>query len=922
MKKIFYRSGLALFLLIILFITSNKAEAIKAPILNIVVISNSVGGDASFDYDFKFSNDQKFSIQTLNGNGSYSTNDLFGGNSYAFLTQATSSDWILSTTTCTTTNPQTTIQPYLNGVVISPQPFSLVTCTFTNTKVAPKRNPVIIIPGILSSYLNENTSNVEVWPNLVKAFTPGNDNYLDELALNLFGQPDLIHPIMIPTDIMRKIDISGFKVKDFFDGLIKDLEKNGYVQGEDLFVFPYDWRLNIVDSVSNVYSPLLTSLKDKVDHVLTQTGAEKVDIVAHSMGGLLTKYYIEHYGQNKVDKFVDIATPHLGAPSTLKTLMYGDDINIKFREFGLNPLEIKKISQNSPAVYQLLPSAKYFSTSSLDYNYYIYDMDDYDNNDVKGRLSFSQSLDFLKNTGRNDLVMNNAVNIHNDLDNMNPADYGVRTYNIVGCGTPTIGKIFTLGKQADSDPQYDIAYISGDGSVPQRSAEAVPSLKQYYASKVEHGIMPSTSGIKELVGSLLAGTEDNFNFASSTNISTSTINCPLPNGTQIEFHSPVELHIYDSAGNHTGPNISGDLEENIPNIAYDIIDGNKFAYLPDGENYRVELKATSAGTFSSHIKKIQSGEVISTAYFNDIPLQSTSTTAEVKIENSNPIINLDLAGNGTEEIINPSAVLEGDSLIDLNAPETKITISPLATSSATSTSWYQSNVSVTFNATDTDSGLLKTEYSFDGITFIKATSSIIISKEGETNIFYHSTDKVGNIEKIKSTVLNIDKSIPEFIFNVDPKIFELKVTGYDSISSTTLVSKDITKKPAHPFRFDKNKSKMFSYSVTDQAGLQTNMLLETQKENDSKLDYDINFPDIKGNKGIDMAFVRTLDKKGNLTSFTQIIKQGRDIITYIYNVKKDKTLIRERDGKQIDKKVYNEQKNIEFITNKGVIEIK
>ena len=623
---------------------------------------------------------------------------------------------------------------------------------------APKKTPVIIIPGILSSYLNENTTNTEVWPNLVKAFMPfGDDSYLDELAFNQDGQPDLTKPTMLPTDIFRKVTAMNFTVKDFFDSLIGELSNNGYMENNNLFVFPYDWRLSVQDNVDNVYSPLLTSLKDKVDQVLAQTGAQKVDIVAHSMGGLLAKYYIEHYGQGKVDKFVDIATPHLGAPSAANTLVYGDDIGIKFGWFGLNPLEMKKISQNSPAVYQLLPSAKYFSDSLSNYNYYLYDMDDYDNDGIRGQLTFNQSLDFLKNTGRNDLVMNPAVNIHNDLDNVNPADYGVKTFNIVGCGSPTIGKIFTLGKESDTDEHYDLAYITGDGTVPQRSAEAIPSQELFYASKTDHGTMPSTSGIKELVGSLLAGTENDFDFSTHANIATTTNDCTLPDGTQIEIHSPVDLNIYDSAGNHTGPNANGDLEENIPNIAYDIIDGNKFAYLPDGENYRINLQATAVGTFSSHIKKIENGEVTSTAYFADLTLQSTSTTAEMDISYPNPTITLDQTGDGSvKETINSSSVIAGDSLADLTAPETVINIIGTSTDDGS----YEGDVSIDFSATDADSGILKTEYSTDnGLSYTEATSTVIISAIGTTTVLYRSIDKAGNIEVAKSVDIVIAEPV-------------------------------------------------------------------------------------------------------------------------------------------------------------------
>jgi triacylglycerol lipase len=50
-----------------------------------------------------------------------------------------------------------------------------------------------------------------------------------------------------------------------------------------------------------------------VDDILNKTGAEKVDIVAHSMGGYSSRYYIKFLGGlNKIDDFVSMGSPHHG----------------------------------------------------------------------------------------------------------------------------------------------------------------------------------------------------------------------------------------------------------------------------------------------------------------------------------------------------------------------------------------------------------------------------------------------------------------------------------------------------------------------------------------------------------------------------------------------------------------------------------
>ena len=798
-----------IFSLVIFFYISERADAIMIPYFNIKIITNSSGGDANFFYklqEFTFGNKKSFNIQTQNGSGNYSDwASIYNYNtgSDVEITQSTSSDWKLSDATCTSTDKKATFKLEEQTLQLYVYPDDSVTCTFTNTKVI-KKNPVIIIPGIASSYLNENSyDNKEVWLNLLKMSFSGGDDYLDELALDEIGQPDLTRTVLLPTDIFRKISS-----KDFFDGLINELKSNGYVENENLFVFPYDWRLDIRDNVDNLYSPLLTTLKDKIDKVLTQTGTQKVDIVAHSMGGLLGKYYIEHYGQGKVDKFIDIATPHLGSPSSIKTLIYGDDVGIKIGGVSLlNFQEIKKVSQNFPSIYQLLPSKNYFSDSLSDYNYYVFDMNDYDSDGVTGKLSFDQTKDFMKNTGRNPLILNSATNIHDDIDNVNPADYGVKTYNIVGCGTPTLGKIFALGKQTDKDPQYDVTYISGDGTVPERSAEAMSSLKQYYVSKAEHGIMPSINGVKQLVDSILSDKEDVFDYSSNTNISSTSSRCKLPNGTFLGFHSPVELNIYDEAGNHTGPNTDGDLEQNIPDIAYDIIDGNKFAYLPDGQNYRIELKATEPGSFSSHIKKINNEKIISTDYFNDVPLTSTSTKAQVDIYSSTPSITLDKFGDGSSnQNISPSAVLtSNNSISDLTPPQSTSTVSVDGV--------------VSLFSTDDFAGVLKTEYSFDGINWNLYSEPFIASGK---IVYFFSTDNAGNIEQIKIiTVPIIEKKTSGGRRHM---IIESDISTSTADSTSTLENQSVTIENQQEAT-DTEQNKILSLTVgTDNSLLSTSSI--------------------------------------------------------------------------------------------------
>jgi len=60
-------------------------------------------------------------------------------------------------------------------------------------------------------------------------------------------------------------------------------------------------------------------IKQWVDNILNGIGAEKVDLVCHSMGGISSRYYIKFLGGlNKVDDYVCMGSPHHGVAGGTK----------------------------------------------------------------------------------------------------------------------------------------------------------------------------------------------------------------------------------------------------------------------------------------------------------------------------------------------------------------------------------------------------------------------------------------------------------------------------------------------------------------------------------------------------------------------------------------------------------------------------
>jgi len=91
---------------------------------------------------------------------------------------------------------------------------------------------------------------------------------------------------------------------------------------EMLYAFTFSDPLSISDGANARNAGEIAAW---VDQILAETGAEKVDLVSHSMGGLSTRHYVKFLGGiDKVDDYVCLASPQHGRLSTLVTPAKGD----------------------------------------------------------------------------------------------------------------------------------------------------------------------------------------------------------------------------------------------------------------------------------------------------------------------------------------------------------------------------------------------------------------------------------------------------------------------------------------------------------------------------------------------------------------------------------------------------------------------
>jgi pimeloyl-ACP methyl ester carboxylesterase len=452
----------------------------------------------------------------------------------------------------------------------------------------PDSLPVIYIPGIMGSPLYNDIDDDDKLEDGEKAWIK--EPFLQFLSTRLAenGIDPLLPEYNIKVAPIRNdtantlLDEFEEEPLDLFKGFFDNLQANGYIlddndddftEGENLFCFSYDWRKD------NAYNAEL--LSEFIDSVLSWTGSDKVNLVGHSMGGVVAKTFIKLFDNSRVEKMVFIGTPHLGAPEVL-TVMLNGKLFEWLNNFITNSL-IRELGRNLPSCYQLIPTRSYFDTTLsngisegvevylecfqlLDGSYLTYDE----------LIEYLRNYESLIGEDLNDFLLDNSELFKEDIDTV---DFGnVQVFNIVGANQLTIG----LNKEVEFIPGSGIITIedernlNGDYTVPLRSAELINGKvfeNTYYVSGMIHSAIPSSQPTLEILLGVfsdppitnfpqfsdppesyatITGIEEYTNFPNSFYLSQNYPN-PFNPVTKIKYQVPslshVLLKLYDILGN-------------------------------------------------------------------------------------------------------------------------------------------------------------------------------------------------------------------------------------------------------------------------------------------------------------------------------------------------------------------------------------
>jgi hypothetical protein len=183
--------------------------------------------------------------------------------------------------------------------------------------------------------------------------------------------------------------------------------------------------------------------------------------------------------------------------------------------------------------------------------------------------------------------------------------------------------------------------------------------------------------------------------------------------------------------------------------------------------------------------------------------------------------NQSVTGTASDVAGNAASTTVGPINIDKTPPVTRAGVSPPSNANG----WNRTPIQVTLNASDDFSGVQSTEFNLDGAGLQPYAGPIAVSAEGVHHLDFRSTDHAGNVESIRSLVVNIDRTPPEALIRFDPATQDLAVVGRDSLSG---VAEAALVSSVRNIRDDEDRpvADVRTYRVDDLAG---NTLLLTER---------------------------------------------------------------------------------------------
>ncbi|WP_214111244.1 Ig-like domain-containing protein [Acrocarpospora catenulata] len=592
-------------------------------------------------------------------------------------------------------------------------------------------------------------------------------------ALNIYGT--LLDTLRGPANY-REYKVDGHTERRTTEGC--DLTQSDQSGTPNLFVFAYDWRKSNAESAEK--------LADFIGCVRKFWPNRKVDVLTHSMGGIVTRRYIlDHPQDSHIDRMVTLGAPWLGAPKLVNVLLTGDFIKADL--VNGPPEVIKRVAGSFPATHQLMASRIYGDASSVP----VVREDGWDLNGKNGaEETYSyQDVKELANSLYED--SNPGDNADEFQSKPGQVDWredtqDIKYTHIVGlqAGANTIGTIVANRKPIctgslwwkECAPENFISQdlICGDGTVPLISAERAGRGVDYNAAnaevlvfrseytwsssnfQVEHTGMSGNPAVLNAVLDRLysiepqgqadhsglgrpgADTESCVNNAGTqSGLAAGATAAPDP-AMSLRYVSVLggtELTVTDGQGHTTDPEGgTAGYVDGVTRFLSNRDDAGMVTMPAAGEEtFRTRITATGKPLQLTLLEGTQQRPTVATRWIDIAVAKGTAVELTTRPDGTD-VLRADEDGDGRpEKVIPPTVRLAGADAADVTDPE--VTVDAVAANGSTS---------YVVSASDTGSGVADIAWSTDGRQFSRYEGPLSLNPATTPTLTVFAEDRAGN----------------------------------------------------------------------------------------------------------------------------------------------------------------------------------
>ncbi|KMT03695.1 hypothetical protein BVRB_8g188460 [Beta vulgaris subsp. vulgaris] len=232
-------------------------------------------------------------------------------------------------------------------------------------------DPVLLVPGIAGSILDavdQNGHIDRVWVRIFAAdyvfrtklwsrFDPSTGK-----TVSLDSNTNIVVPEdrygLYAIDVLDPDLILGREGVYYFHEMITEMIKWGFEEGKTLFGFGYDFRQ------SNRLQETMERFAAKLESIYTASGGKRINIISHSMGGILVKCFMSLHGdvfEKYVKNWIAIAAPFQGAPGYVTSAMLNGCSFVEGWEqnFFISKWSMHQLLVECPSIYELMACPKF-----------------------------------------------------------------------------------------------------------------------------------------------------------------------------------------------------------------------------------------------------------------------------------------------------------------------------------------------------------------------------------------------------------------------------------------------------------------------------------------------------------------------------------------------------------------------------------